>query len=257
MFKKIFLKAGLSPTQAEILEYLYGKKEDKASEIAKNIKKSRAIVYKDLDELAMLNIIEKIDKPSGIAYFRIGHPTHMEKFFDKKESEIKKDRQLFNNYLPDMVSNYNLVHSKPGVKFYEGFEGIKRVLWDTLTAKETIMSYSDVEAIDKFMPELNKEYVARRNRLKIKKRAIILDTPFARKFLENYFTDITENRFIASALFPFNTIMQIYDSKVSYITLSQDSNIGVIIEDKNIYQMHRSVFEDSWSHAKTLEQLVK
>ena len=90
MYKLVFLKAGLTPTQAEILEYLYEKKEDKASIIAQKIKKSRAIVYKDLDEMISLNIVEKIEKPEQATIFRIGHPTQMEKFFDKKRKGIKK-----------------------------------------------------------------------------------------------------------------------------------------------------------------------
>ena len=42
------------------MAYLFDKKEDKASNIAKTIKKSRAIVYKDLDELTNLKIVEKV-----------------------------------------------------------------------------------------------------------------------------------------------------------------------------------------------------
>ena len=51
MFKNIFLKIGLTTTQAEIMNYLYEKKIDKASKIAKSLKKSRVIIYKDLEKL--------------------------------------------------------------------------------------------------------------------------------------------------------------------------------------------------------------
>jgi hypothetical protein len=57
-------------------------------------------------------------------------------------------------------------------------------------------------------------------------------------------------KFIDHKLYPFNSVMQIYDGKISYITLSKTSKIGVIIEDKNIYQMHKSLFEYIWSKAE-------
>jgi len=147
MYKNVFLRAGLSPTQAEILDFLYEKKEAKASEIAIKIKKSRAIVYKDLDELASLKVIERIDGPSMISIFRIEHPSNMEKFFEIRENKLKKDKDLFNNYLPDLVSSYNLMSNKPGVRFYEGVEGVKKIFDDLLnkTKPDTeILSFAKV-----------------------------------------------------------------------------------------------------------------
>ena len=121
--------------------------------------------------------------------------------------------------------------------------------------KEIIYAYSDIEAVVKFIDKINKEYVKKREELKIKKKAILIDSPFARNYLKDYHLAITENKFIDYKLFPFNSLMQIYDNKIAYVTLSDKSKIGVIIEDKNIYQMHKSLFEFIWTHAKTFNQL--
>jgi len=255
MFKKVLLQADLTPSQAEILEYLYQNKEAKASEIAKKIKRSRAIVYKEAEELAKLGIVEKKERPNQIAVFMAGHPSLLKKLLDNREAQLKKDRELLNNYLPDIVSAYNLMSNRPGIRFYEGLEGIKTVLWDTLTSAETIRAYSDIEGIDKYIKDLNLEYVEKRRKLNIKKRGIIKDSPFSRNFLKNYYSEITENKFISSELFPFNSLLQIYDNKVAYVTLEENNMIGLIIEDKNIYQLHKSLFEDAWSHAKAFDQL--
>jgi hypothetical protein len=63
-------------------------------------------------------------------------------------------------------------------------------------------------------------------------------------------------KFIDHRLYPFNSVMQIYEGKVSYITLSDKGMIGVIIQDSNIYQMHKSIFEYVWSGAKGFNQLA-
>jgi predicted transcriptional regulator len=246
MYKQIFQKAGLTPTQAAIMEYLFNKKEDKASEIAKQIKKSRAIVYKDLEEMVVLNIVERVEKPNAISYFRIGHPAQMEKFFDQKESQIKKDRELFNNYLPDMVSSYNLLSNKPGVKYYEGEAGIWKILDDTLTSKTEILTIADVEAVDKYLREINKEYVAKRNKKGIKKRLLALDSPYARNHFSNA-SELTDVKLINLQITPFSTSLHIYDNKIAYITMTEKNLSGTLIEDKNIFSMHRALFELIWS----------
>jgi len=254
MKKNIFLRAGLTPTQALILEYLYTKKEDKASNISKAIKKSRAIVYKDLDELASLKIIEKFDKANQVSIFRIGHPSYMEKYFDKEADKLKKDKELFNSYLPDMVSAYNLMSNKPGVRYYEGMEGVKKVINDTFTATETIYSYADIETINKYLKDINKEYTKKRDTRNLKKKIIFSDTPYTRDTLKNYHTKTTESRIIQD-LSNFYTVVQIYDNKISYVTISDDVKIGIIIENTEIYKTNRVLFEAAWENALTMDQI--
>ena len=95
----------------------------------------------------------------------------------------------------------------------------------------------------------------KREKKQIKKRAILIDSPFARDYLKGYHETITENRYVDYKSYPFFTVMHIYDNKVSYITLTENSKIGVIIEDQNIYQMHKSLFEFTWHNAKKIDQL--
>jgi len=249
MYKNIFLRAGLTPTQASILEYLYQHKKDKASNIAKKIKKSRAIVYKDLEEMVDLKIVEKNDPPNQISEFSIGHPSQMEKFFDKKEKEIKKDRELFNNYLPDMVSSYNLLGGKPGVKFYEGKLGMEKILYDTLKSKTTIYTISDTKSVRKNVKEINEKYIQKRKKAKIKKK-LIVPASVRDEFIKTK-TEFTEIRFLEEGYYDFKSGMQIYDNKISYQTLSTDSMIGILIEDKNIYKMQKMLFEYIWNTLAT------
>ena len=96
MFKKVLLQADLTSSQAEILDYLYQNKEAKASKIAKKIKRSRAIVYKEGEELANLGIIEIIDKPNQVSIYQAKHPSELRKLLDLRENKLKKDKELLN-----------------------------------------------------------------------------------------------------------------------------------------------------------------
>lgn len=244
MFKKALLQTDLTPTQAEILDFLYQHKEAKASTIAKGIKRSRAIVYKELDELVNLGIIEKNDKPNQVSIFRANHPSQLEKLMEIRENKLKKDKELLNNYLPDIISSFNLINNKPGIKFYEGIQGVKKVLYDTLKAKDIIYTISDSNSIREHAKNLNEEYIKKRKKLGIKKKLIVpLSARDNYKETKNEFTEI---RFLPGEYFNFDTGIQIYDGKISYQTIEPDNMMGVLIEDKNIYNMHKMLFEYIW-----------
>ena len=242
MFKKVFLKAGLTPTQADILDYLYKNKEEKASIIAKKIKKSRAIVYKDLDELVNLNIVEMTNKPDAISYFRIGHPSTMEKFFDKKESEVKKDRQLFNNYMPDMISDYNLIHSKPGIRYYEGIEGLERIYNKIIEeGRDFYLIRSAYEPVYKkqIIPIVEK-FIKKRIAKNIKVKAIT-PTDIERSNSDNDTKWLMERFWVDKSMYNSPVEIDIFGNKVAILSFG-DELIGMIIESKQIATSLKQLF---------------
>lgn len=208
------------------------------------------MVYKVLSQMEATGLAEKKEEKGAVTRFNAVHPLKLKEMTEQKGKQAQSALQALEAVMADLSSHYNLAAGKPGVRFYEGLEGVNRVLEDSLSAKEEIYSYADLESIDSYIPEINKEYVKKRERLKIKKKGIVLDTPFARKFLENYYPGITETRLIKGAATPFTTVMQVYDNKISYITLSKENVIGVIIEDPHIYAMHKYLFEYLWERAE-------
>ena len=255
MYKNIFQKAGLSPTQADIMEYLFAKKQDKASNNAKSIKKSRAIVYKDLDELVDLNIVERADGPAQVSLFSIGHPTQMEKFFDQKENQIKKDRELFNNYLPDMVSNYNLLHSKPGVKYYEGLKGIIKAL-ESISSR--FVSDTEILSFTKVLPNSNSPelieainiFLKKRVRKNVKTRVIALDTEESKKLIDNDKKNLRQTKLVKKDFMPFDFPggeIFIYKNQIYTVTVENKQYFAFTIENQSIAQMLKAFFEVEWS----------
>lgn len=246
---KLLKNIGLTTVQAEILDYLLNTDKEKASIIAKKIKRPRGVVYNSLDELLKLGLITKKDAPNQVSTFSAEHPAKLSKLLEQYESDLKQKKNAFESVLPNMISNYNLAHNKPGVRFYEGIEGIKKVIWDTLSSQTDIYTYTDLEKIDAHIKDINREYSKKRDRLKIRKKALLTNSEYARNALKNYATTNLEVRFIRD-IRHFATIMQIYDNKVSYITLNKDKMIGIIIQDQTIYNMHKSLFESMWKTAE-------
>jgi len=246
MYTQLLINAGLSQIQAETLNFLIKNGESKAKDITKGTNLARGVVYKALDELISFKLAEKIEKPNQVSIFRAEHPSKIEEFIEEKEKQIEKQKREFLNTLPQIISDYNLASNKPGVKFLEGEDGVRIALFDTLKNTTEIYTFVDLESTNEYLKEINDEYSKKRESLGIKKKIIVSDSEENRNFFKDFNSEITEVKFIKKEYYPFKTGMQIYSNKVSYQTLEKENKIAVIIEDKNIFQMHKLLFEYMW-----------
>jgi sugar-specific transcriptional regulator TrmB len=246
MNEKILLGLGLSKVQSEIFSCLLQHGPKKASDIAKITKRPRGVAYKGLEELINLGLVLKKESKLGVSLFTVEHPSNLEKVLEKREKELEKTKKEFAASLPDFVSAFNLVSNKPGVRFYEGEEGIEKSLNDTLNSKTVIYTFADIEAVEKNVKKINDIYSKKRERTNIKKRLIVADTSFNRNFLKNFSSETTEFRFLPKSFYSFSSGVQIYDNKVSYQVISTENKMAIIIEDKNVYQMNKLLFEYIW-----------
>lgn len=250
--EKILIEAGLSEEQAAIYSALLDKGPLKAGSISSWTGIKRGLIYKVLDQLENMGLVSKKGGEGTVAVFAPEHPSHLSEMMERKEKSLALAKETVSFSLGALSSKFNLLSGKPNVQFYEGKEGVKRVLEDTLLVPPgtEIYTYADIEAITKYIPEINKEYSDKREKLTIKKKGLVLDTIKAREIIKDYHTDVTETRFIKSDTGEFETVIQIYENKISYITLKNDSMIGVIIEDSSIYKIHKAIFETLWGLTK-------
>lgn len=246
MYFQLLIDAGLSEIQAVTLDHLIVHGQEKAAQISKKTSRARGVTYKALEELIALGLVEKVEKGLKVAVFQAQHPSKIEEFFEQREQEAKKKRREFVETLPEIVSAFNLASNKPGVKFLEGEDGIRVALWDTLKSTTEIYTFADIKATNENLKEINDAYAKKREKMGIKKKIIVSDNAENRAFFKDFSSETTQVKFIKKEYYPFKTGMQIYSSKVSYQTLEKESQIAVIIEDKNIYQMHKLFFEYMW-----------
>jgi sugar-specific transcriptional regulator TrmB len=240
-------QSGLTAHQAALYEILIKSGAMPASKIGLVSGLSRPLAYKVLDELIALELAEKHEEPKKVALFNAVHPIKLKETVEKRLEMAQSAKANLETILGKLTSDFNLVSGKSGVQFFEGIGGIEQVLNDSLTSSSEIYTYADIEAIDTYIPEINRAYVAKREKLQIKKKGIAFDTPATRYFLEGYHQEVTKMKLINWHAVPFKTIMQIYDGKVSYFTLGEENLVGVIITDPHIYQMHRDMFEFLWN----------
>lgn len=253
--ENILIQAGLSEEQAQAYQSLLDKGPQRASDLAKWTGIKRGLIYKVLEQLESMGLVSKAGGPGTVATFSPAHPSLLLSNIERKEKEIALNKEMLASSIGSLSSKYNLIIGKPNIQFFEGQEGMKKVLDDTLTvSRDTeIYTYADLEAILKYIPDINKSYSDRREKLGIKKKGLLLDSPRVREIIKNYHTDTTDTKFIQYGATELETVMQIYENKISYITLKENSMIGIIIEDPLIYKIHKLLFDYTWNTAQNLE----
>ena len=249
MQNSILTQLGLDANQILIYTYLLENGASKASSIAKNTPFKRGLVYKILDELVELQIIEKDDPNGGVSIFTPFHPSALKSLAESKVRQAQNAQNHLDSDIGSLISKYNLANNKPGIEFYEGVEGVKKVIYDTLTSKTAIYTYADMEQVEKYIKKINDEYAQKRDKMNLKKKVLLVDSEYTHKILREYKKTNLDIRFVKNASH-FATVMQIYDNKVSYVTLSDAKMVGIIIQDKNIYDTHKALFKSMWGVAK-------
>ena len=253
MFENQLKNIGLNRAQAAIFDYLLEHGEAKAGNISKETHLPRGVVYKALDELELMNLMEKQEKEK-IARFRAAHPRNLEKLLEKKKNKLMQNNSLLQEIMPNLISNYNLTLNRPGVRFYEGRDGLEKILYDTLTSRSELYLMLNRQAMaeEKLFKEVNEEYKKRRPRAGVKKKILYAGSKSKNSAVpaSEEYRELTKTRYLNQDSFPFKTNIHIYDNKISFFIIKNEDVIGILIEDKNIYELNKFWFEMLWKNAK-------
>lgn len=241
--------AGLSTAEIKIYEFLLENGGQTAGQIISSTTLKRGDAYNKIYDLINRGLVIESEKNKK-KYFELGSPEKIEQYLQTQKENLELTQKEIQSILPNIVSSYNLAYHKPGVKLFEGEEGMKKIMADSLTAKTEILSYVDVAAVEKYIGKINRIYTKQRQKLGITKKLIVADTTQNKNFFQTIGDQSTEVKFIQAEIESFSTSMQIYDNKVAYLTLKPESMMGIIIEDALIAKMHRKLFEYNWQNAK-------
>lgn len=240
MYKKILLQTDLTASQAEIMNYLLQNKESKASEIAKKIRRSRAIVYKEVEELEVMGLVRKRQQTNNVATFAAGHPSRLMTLIEAREARLNNDRHALDSYLPKMISSYNLVNNQPGIKFYEGVAGMKEIYQEILDEGKDFhlvrTAYEPVY-IDKIAPIVD-EFIRERVKRNIRVTAIIPSD------VDDSAKDaawLLERFRVEPDMYTAPVEIDIFGDKVAILSFGEEL-VGMIAESKQIAQSFKQLF---------------
>jgi sugar-specific transcriptional regulator TrmB len=238
----ILRSSGLTEDQAEL--YLAGLHVGSApaSEYAKKTGINRITAYNLLEEMVADGKFAMVKKIRGKWYSPVA-PEHL-------AIEARKNADALSRVLPELRSLQGKHERRPLVKFYEGWEGVRRVYEDTLTAKGEILNFANSGVVRRFWPAYDDEYVAERVKRGIDLRGIAPDDAPGRKVHGEDKEKLREIRLVPAKDFDFRNEINIYDSKVAICSFeANDDCFGVVIESKDVAETQRQIFEMAWRYA--------
>lgn len=252
----VFLeRLGLSQNEAILYECLLTKGRTPARDLVTATGLGRGNVYNILGSLVAKGIVVMTEGTKQ--EYQAAEPNALRALVDAKISEAERVREELAIELPRIISTFNITTGKPTVQVFEGVEGLKAALNDTLDAKNGILTYVDMAAIAGPLEEVDQLYVKQRIRKGILKQIIVCDTKESREYIRAVDPRFTDVAFIPEFSIGSKTAVQIYNDSVLFITLEATRIISVLISDRAIAQMHREHFQFLWKHFATQPSEVK
>jgi sugar-specific transcriptional regulator TrmB len=164
--------------------------------------------------------------------------------------EARKSAEALQRALPELRSLQGAKERSPHVRFFEGWEGVRHVYEDTLTAKSELLNFANSAVVRKFWPAYDDEYVAERVKRGISLRGIAPNDAAGKKVHGEDRERLREIRLVPAADFDFTNEINIYDHKVAICSFGSESSMfGVIIESKEVAETQKQVFEMAWRYA--------
>jgi len=247
--ENILIQAGLSEEQAQAYQALLDKGPQRASDLSKWTGIKRGLIYKVLEQLESMSLISKKGGPGTVATFSPSHPSLLLSNVERKEKEIALTKEILSSSIGTLSSKFNLITGKPNVQFFEGKEGVEKVLEDTLNSKDEVLTYLDIEIVEKYFKDINDEYVKKREKRGLKKRILAIENDFSIELFKKWskndsdFFKVTNLKMVKTPIENIEGAIQIYENKIGIITISNENLISIIIEDIRINKLFRSMFE--------------
>ncbi|KKR21126.1 MAG: hypothetical protein UT48_C0013G0016 [Parcubacteria group bacterium GW2011_GWE2_39_37] len=231
---------------------------DKDIKIYLKLLEHGAMSVRSLAELAELNrgtaydILKKLQELGLVAFYHqdtkqrfvAEDPEKLLKILKEQEAELKSAKEKFSELIPELKSLQDKDGNRPVTKFYEGSAGIKFILDDVLSSMKDLDKYfvyssegirEDVYAA---FPEFNNKRI---------KQGITAKTISLSAGGGTYGLDERKWLKASTATEENMTYIIIYADKCAFIARDSSNNpVGVIIENKMIYETQKTIFKQLW-----------
>lgn len=213
-----------------------------ASDYAKRTKLNRITAYNILELLVKRGLFTAVKKERATWYSPVS-PEFV-------ALEAKKNADALQRSLPELRSLRGSAQRSPKVRYFEGWEGVRHVYEDTLTAESELLNFANSAAVRQFWPDYDDEYVRERVKQGIRLRGIAPDDEAGRRVHGEDKEKLREIRLVSAADFDFTNEINIYDHKVAICSFGSEKDVfGIIIESKEVAKTQRQIFEMAWRYA--------
>lgn len=147
-------------------------------------------------------------------------------------------------------------NEKTRVRFFEGKEGLEKIFSDILISmkisrqpkKEILIIASDKNIFDT-LPNHQKDFIDKRVMAGIHARWIAPKGDASKKIDSSSKQELRQMKFFDGEKYPFTIEVDVYANNIALMNLGKDPS-GVIIENRNLAESVRSLFNLTWDFLK-------
>lgn len=247
MINSLLKQLDFSDKEAKVYLALMELGSAKAAEIADKTDLNRTSVYDLVEVLLHKGLVSKYKKGHS-TFFSAYDPKRLLNYLDREKEEngkkIDKQKEKVSELLPQLISLQNIYTTKPRVQFFEGEKGMREAYEDTLTSKEIILAYANVETMHKGLPNFFPEYYKRRAESKIFIKAIIPRNKLSVERAKLNQEEMRDTRFLPEESMTFSPEINIYNNKI--LIASWKEKMAIIIESKELADLQKLTFNLLW-----------
>ena len=247
MHEQLFERAGLNEKQAKIYACLIENGALTGKKISQITNIPRTLSYKTLKDLIRLKFVLQKREIGKITKFFPENPIILYEKIKERKNNFEKAIAEFNSIAPTLLSQYNLILEKPGIKFFEGIKGFQEIYNDIVQTNENIFL---VRAITDERYEKDVAPIIKKHREKRVKKNLWVDaiTPKDKMALQNIQKpQYDKEQFFRRTLVDIKDYnvpveIDIYGNKTAFLSFGKEF-LGMIIESPQIAKAMKQIFE--------------
>lgn len=243
---------GFSPIESRIYLALIEAGPLTISELARRAGVERTALYRLLPHLTERGLIEELLEQKSKRY-EAASPNIIEKIVAGQKDRVETLDKNFSKFVQELDSRTGRRETK--TRYYRGVEGIKQILWNETKAKGPIVAYTyrnleevvGVKYFRKYAAEIEKNRLTMRDLRSDAFLASMKEPKFVRIHIEG-----GTWRYLPDKILHLTHNMDIYDETTAIYYWEDNDVFGIEIQNKQIADTQRSIFEALWKIAKKL-----
>lgn len=262
---------GLSLLEADVYLYLAEHPPTSALTLSRTLAIPRTSVYDSLTRLSDKGLINRSVKAKTTLY-QATPPTHFDTLIQSQADKVEEMTQALKNLTTALQTRVGELKNTE-VRYYQGPEGMRQMIWNCLRAKHEIVGYSVFGRVEVVGIKFIQRFIAEFADRQLSDRVIASPTARTLEYIsqdvkpgfhhlsfQNIRTLPSKQLYIAGDTMIYNDVYA-----VSYWPVSPKPGeggqghevVGVEIENPDFVQHELSIFELLWSMAKPISPKKK
>lgn len=247
-------KLGLNLAEMEIYYQLLYVEKLSVYELSKRVGMPRTTVYRICESLIKKGFVVSVTSSNGKEVKAVSLE-NLDFLVEEQKAKVEKiDNSI--KALIDISKNLTKHVPKTEIRYYQGREGMRQLIWNTLRADKEIVGYSEFGRVAVVGEDFYDNYVKEFKLRKLKDRAITNEAGlgYVKEFVspDKHQLSMENIRFLSNDVYYISGDHSIYNNIYSISYWKQGEIVGIEIENPELVKMHRSVFELMWGIASRI-----